>query len=452
MDRSEAVVVGSGLAGMAAAYRLAKAGRRVLVLEAGPVLGGRTSSWVEDGMPVDSGLHKFLGIYRALPRLMRDVGVDPDAVLSWEDAVQIHVPDENVHAYFRAAPVHKPLRTLLTALGNNRIMPPRAKLALAYMGAGGLRECAAHPLELDKQNVDDYARRSGVSERVRRRLLAAVTQGVLFMPPESFSAYAVFAPVLEGLKNGLTFRVGAFTGGMTDVMIRPIADAVGRLGGRVRTGARVTRLAVESGRVVGVEVGPGAILADHVVLATALRPAQELIRAAFPLHPWFAPMLSLGTLSAVTVQMDLDGPALPSDHTNFSNGPLCCFAEQSRTTFTHAPGRLSVILYPPEEFLSLEPPAILERTVAEAKRLGIDLRGRVKGYRVVRHPHDFYALRPGSEALRPTQATPVPGLTLAGDYTKQPWVASMEGATVSGERAAGAVLAAARPSAVLGSA
>ncbi len=111
----------------------------------------------------------------------------------------------------------------------------------------------------------------------------------------------------------------------------------------------------------------------------------------------------------------------------------------SPTTFTHAAGRLSAILYPPAEFLHLEPGAILERTVAEAARIGIDLRGRVKDYRVVRHPHDFYALRPGSEALRPTQATPVPGLTLAGDYTKQPWVASMEGAVVSGERAAVAV-------------
>src|SRR3954468_7267312 len=161
-----------------------------------------------------------------------------------------------------------------------------------------------------------------------------------------------------------------------------------------------------------------------------------MIRAAAPGDPWFAPMLSLGTLSAVTIQLELDGPALSSDHTNFSPGALCCFAEQSRTTFTHAKGRLSVILYPPEVFLHLEPPAVLERTLTEAKRIGLDLRGRVKDYRVVRHPHDFYALRPGSEALRPTQATPVPGLSLAGDYTKQPFVASMEGAVISGELAA----------------
>src|SRR5215212_12141679 len=153
MNQSEVVIVGSGLAGMTAAYRLAKAGRRVRVLEAGAVLGGRTSSWVDGGMPVESGLHKFLGIYRALPALLRDVGVDPHAILSWVDGVQIHIPDEPVHAYFRAAPVHKPVRTLLTALGNNRLVPPLAKLALAYMGAGGLRACAARPLDLDRQNV-----------------------------------------------------------------------------------------------------------------------------------------------------------------------------------------------------------------------------------------------------------------------------------------------------------
>jgi 15-cis-phytoene desaturase len=278
-----------------------------------------------------------------------------------------------------------------------------------------------------------------LSKWVRERLLAAVTQGVLFMPPEEVSAYPVFSPVLEGVKNGPTFRVGAFRGGMTDVMIRPIANAVEGLGGRVRTNARVTRLAVESGRVVGVESGHEVVPADRVVLAVALRPAQDLIRAALPGHPWFAPMLSLGTLSAVTIQMDLDGPALPSDRTNFSTGALCCFAEQSRTTFTHVPGRLSVILYPPHEFLDMEPPKVLERTVAEAKRVGLELAGRARDYRVVRHPHDFYALRPGSEALRPEQATPVSGLSLAGDYTKQPWAASMEGAVVSGERAAAAV-------------
>src|SRR5205807_4360276 len=135
---------------------------------------------------------------------------------------------------------------------------------------------------------------------------------------------------------------------------------------------RVTRLVAEAGRVVGVAVGDEVVPAEHVVLATALRPAQELIRDALSGDPWFRPMLSLETLSAVTIQLELDRPALDSDRTNFSTTALCCFGEQSRTTFRHAAGRLSVILYPPAEFLHLEPGAVLERTVAEAARAGID--------------------------------------------------------------------------------
>ena len=96
MERADVVVVGSGLAGLACAFRLAEAGRRVLVLEAGPVVGGRTASWVEGGMPVESGLHKFLGIYRAMPRLLRDAGVDPDSILAWVDEMAVHAPPVGV--------------------------------------------------------------------------------------------------------------------------------------------------------------------------------------------------------------------------------------------------------------------------------------------------------------------------------------------------------------------
>ena len=48
----------------------------------------------------------------------------------------------------------------------------------------------------------------------------------------------------------------------------------------------------------------------------------------------------------------------------------------------------------------------------------------------------FYSLAPGNDHLRPEQETAVPGLALAGDYTRQKYLGTMEGAVVSGERAA----------------
>jgi 15-cis-phytoene desaturase len=59
---------------------------------------------------------------------------------------------------------------------------------------------------------------------------------------------------------------------------------------------------------------------------------------------------------------------------------------------------------------------------------------------VVKHPSEFYLLEPGSEAKRPSQRTETPGLALAGDYTKQALICSMEGAVVSGRLAAEALL------------
>jgi 15-cis-phytoene desaturase len=176
------------------------------------------------------------------------------------------------------------------------------------------------------------------------------------------------------------------------------------------------------------------------VLATSLKPAQELLGRAFSMHGWIQPLLSLPSLSAVTIQFELDQPAIESDRTNFSPTSLCCFAEQSRTTFRHVPGRFSAILYPPELFLKLPPDELLEVVYRDADSLELPLRGHVTRYRVVSHPYDFYAMRPGTETLRPEQSTPVVGLSLAGDYTKQPYSATMEGAVLSGQRAAAAIL------------
>src|SRR5690606_6315188 len=83
--------------------------------------------------------------------------------------------------------------------------------------------------------------------------------------------------------------------------------------------------------------------------------------------------------------------------------------------------------------------------IKDAESIGIFLRDKVTSYRVVIEPMEFYRLTPGSEQLKPSQETPIPGLTLAGDYTKQKYLATMEGAVYSGKLAAKAVAEAGPP-------
>ncbi len=437
MRQQKIVIVGAGLAGLTCALELSTAGFDVEVLEARDVVGGRTSSWVDDGMPVESGLHRVLGFYREFPDLLQRSGICLDDIVFWEDEIEIRVPDPCGRAVLGVAPVYRPAETLLGSVNILRLLSVADLLSLGPFFIGGLAEYFSDPSGLDQWSVAEKARSYGVTANALRTLLVPLTSGLYFLPPEQYSSYAFFGVLGPYLPRLLSVRVGAFLGGMTEVMAAPIARAIERNGGVVKTAAPVDRLVVENGRVDGVEIGGTRTRAAHVVLATSLAAAQALIRSALSSYAWFQPMLRLPSMPAVTIQMELDGPSMTVDHTTFGPGTaLASFAEQCRTTFRGLPGRLSIILTPPQEFLEKDSAEIFAIACDDADRLGLRVRDHVTRYRVVKLPADFYSLSPGTDALRPPQQTPVAGLTLAGDYTRQEYLATMEGAVVSGRLAA----------------
>ena len=443
MKTPDVIVIGAGLAGLSCGLELSISGHNVLLLEGREVVGGRTSSWLQDGMPVESGLHRVLGFYAAFPDLLRKAGIDIERIVFWEDEVEIRLPDGGGTAVLGAAPLYRPVETLFGALNLFQILSLPDVLSLPGFLTGGLLEYFSDPAGLDQVSVTGKARNYGVTENAIRNLLVPLTSGLYFLPPERYSSYAFFGVLGPYLPRIYTVRVGAFLGGMTEVMAAPVAAAIFRNGGQVRTHAPATRLLVRNQAVVGVECNGKQVFGDHVVLATSLAPAQKLVAEALGSHPWFQPMLQLPSMPSVTIQIELDGPSMDVDHTTF--GPrttLASFAEQSRTTFRGLPGRISIILTPPEKFLEMEPDQILESTLRDCDRLGLRVRHHVQRYRVVKLAADFYSLSPGTDALRPPQQTPVRGLTLAGDYTRQQYLATMEGAVVSGRIAAQVVQAA----------
>ncbi|MEK1830444.1 hypothetical protein AAAC51_19355 [Priestia megaterium] len=102
--------------------------------------------------------------------------------------------------------------------------------------------------------------------------------------------------------------------------------------------------------------------AEHTIVATTLHSAKQLLKPYFHEHKWFQPLFQLPLMPAVCMQIELSEPALPLDITTFA--PYTClasFAEQSRTTFQHSKGRLSIILSPPEKFLNMNPKETLKR-------------------------------------------------------------------------------------------
>ncbi|OWR31858.1 carotene 7,8-desaturase [Saccharibacillus sp. O23] len=436
------IVIGAGLAGLTCAFELADQGKPVLVLEAAPYVGGRTANWNEHGMEVESGFHKFIGYYTLLPELLERAGIDLNEMLFWEKSMETRHPEADEPGVFGLDVVRAPLKTALGALGNNKYLTPADKASLIPFFTAGFKDYLANPEELDEIPLKTYAERHHVTEQALERILEPLSSGIFFLPPEQYSSYAFFGLFAPGIPRLHKMRIGAFSGGMTDVMCRPLADAIERLGGTVRTSAPVRGLIVEDGAVTGVELESGErLLGANVVVAANIRRSQKLLAEHFRDVSWFAPFFELDAMPHVTAQFELPEPLLPQDRTTFGPGTqLGSFGEQSRTTFRGKSGRTSIILVDPDALIDLPEEEVWRRTVEGLKAIGLDGVDRVTDYRIVRGDENFYRLAVGSEKKRPKQVTPIPGLFLAGDYTKQPFLATMEGAVISGQRAARGIL------------
>ncbi|MBN9341875.1 MAG: FAD-dependent oxidoreductase, partial [Comamonadaceae bacterium] len=93
-------IIGAGWAGLAAAIELAAAGARPTVFEAARDVGGRARALHANGRVLDNGQHILIGAYAECLRLMRRVGVRPEAVfhrqplaLTFADGTGLRLPD-----------------------------------------------------------------------------------------------------------------------------------------------------------------------------------------------------------------------------------------------------------------------------------------------------------------------------------------------------------------------
>ncbi len=90
-ETSDVVVVGAGLAGLAAARILHEAGRSVVVLEASDGVGGRVRSDIVDGFILDRGFQILL---RAYPELDRQFDIDALDLRSFDPGALVRIGEK----------------------------------------------------------------------------------------------------------------------------------------------------------------------------------------------------------------------------------------------------------------------------------------------------------------------------------------------------------------------
>jgi squalene-associated FAD-dependent desaturase len=223
---------------------------------------------------------------------------------------------------------------------------------------------------------------------------------------------------------------------------------------RLTTGVRSVE-PDQDGAIGGVTLRTGEFVpADFVVLAVPFDRADRLL--ADGLRERIPALSNLGAIpsSPITgVHLWFDRPVCPFEHVVtpgrliqwvFNHTAIQGRRAMSAGDLAHAPegGQyLQLVISASYDLLALDKVAIRDRVLDDLAGIWPSAReAKLLRWWVVTEHGATFAVRPGIEALRPPQRTPVDGLLLAGDWTDTGWPATMEGAVRSGYLAAQEIL------------
>ena len=427
------VVVGGGLAGLAAALDLVDDGHEVTLLEARPTLGGAVQTLPErDGdpdPPPDNGQHIALGCFEEYLRLLDRIG-EAGSYTRRRLALPVVGEDGSV------ATIRPTLRSLLAY----RHLPFRERVRLVRV-LQALRRVPDEP-PLSVQTFGELLRKLGASQLQIDRFWDVFVRPALNLPTDEAGA-------VMGLFTVRTALLGSRSAGDLVLPAKPLGEMHGEAarvalessGATVRTGVRVESLDDLDGDAVILAVPPAEaarlldvpergldyspIVSVHLLFDRPIlrHPLAALLGS--PAH-W---VFDRGRLTGHTYSVGSGGtsrfPQTPS------TGPLGGLALRAQY--------LTVVSSGAPELLEVRGRELVELMAGElTRRLG---EAELLWSRVSREPQATVALRPETEERRPSpEDSGRPNVVLAGAWTATGWPATMESAVRSGRNAARSIV------------
>ncbi len=414
VSRAEIAVIGGGWAGIACAVELAAAGHPVALHEAARQLGGRGRGVDWNGLRIDNGQHLMIGAYGETLRLLHRLGTQH---LLQRQPLQLRVPGFRLRLPKLPAPLHLALG-LLAARG----LSWRDKLA-AVRFMEGLK---ARQFRLAEDlPVISLLRTSRQPDTLIQRLWAPICVAALNTPVETASAQ-VFCHVL---RDSLAGRRSAsdLLFNRTDFGTLIAADKVAGQGVAVHLGSKITGITREGTayRLAGPE-----IMAEQVVVAVHPGRLPSLIAGLPELADTAARVAAYAWEPILTLWLRFaTAPAMPFPMFGLGDGQAPWAFERNDI----APGLVAIVMSAGGPHLT-QPPEQLRDHYLDLLARTLGTLPRLLDWKIITEKRATWRCVPAM--FRPDNATALPGLFLAGDYTAGDYPATLEGAVRSGVNSA----------------
>ncbi|MBL3803401.1 hydroxysqualene dehydroxylase HpnE [Streptomyces sp. BRB081] len=438
----EAVVVGGGLAGTAAALALADAGLRVTLLEGRPRLGGLAFSFQRGDLTVDNGQHVHLRCCTAYRWLLDRV--DCAALAPVQDRLDVPVLDAGRR---RLGRLRRNALPVPFHLGPSLARYPHLSLAeKAAVGRAALALGRLDPADpaLDRQDFGGWLRRHGQSPRAVAALWDLVGVATL----NAVADDASLALAAKVFRTGLLSAPGAADIGWARVPLGELhhtrtLTSLDKAGVRTVLRARVRGVTQDHGGGARwrVETGGETLTADTVVLAVPPAETHGLLPEGALDEP--EKLTRIGTAPIINIHVLYDRKVVRRPFFTALDGPVQWVFDRTEASGLGRGQYLALSQSTAQAEIDTPVADLRARYLPELERLLPAARtARVEDFFVTRERTATFAPSPGVGPLRPGPATRLPGLHLAGAWTATGWPATMEGAVRSGLTAASDALGA----------
>ncbi len=469
-------IVGAGLAGMATAIDLADAGVEVEIFESRPFVGGKVGSWVDgDGNHIEMGLHVFFGCYYNLFALMEKVYAIANLRLKEHTHTFINkggkvgeldfrfvtgAPFNGLKAFFTSSQLSAADKIFNSlALGTS----PIVRGLVDFDGAMKTIR------NLDSISFADWFRSHGGNNGSLEKMWNPIAYALGFIDTENISARCMLTIFQFFATKTEASVLRMLEGSPHEYLHKPIVEYLEARGTKIHTRRQVREILFDqdnNSKVTGLVVAQGetteVITADAYLCACDVPGIKKVLPQAWRKWSEFDNIYKLDAVPVATVQLRFDGwvtelndeaqrkqlqKAVGIDNLLYTpDADFSCFSDLALSSpgdyYKEGQGSLmQLVLTPGDPFIKQSNEAIAHHVLDQVHQLFPSSRDlNMTWYSVVKLAQSLYREAPGMDLYRPSQKTPIPNFFLAGSYTQQDYIDSMEGATISGKQAAQAIL------------
>lgn len=318
----------------------------------------------------------------------------------------------------------------------------------------------------DELSVLDFMRKYGMPDRINEEVFISMAKALDFIDPDKLSMTVVLTAMNRFLNEDDGLQMAFLDGNQPDRLCEPMKKYIEARGGEVRTGVPLKEFKLnEDGSIAGLELRDGTVVqADEYVSALPVDIFKRMMPEKWSTMPFFRQTDELEGIPVINLHMWFDQKLQGVDHLCFSRSPLLSvYADMSTTCKEYLDDDKSMLelVFAPcsklaggnTNWMGKSDDEIIDATMGELARLfpleiandprwpatskqGPQGKAKLRKFAVVKTPRSVYAAIPGRNKYRPSQETPIKNFTLAGDWTSQKFLGSMEGAVLAGKLAA----------------